>query len=185
SLVNKNIMDMLSLVYSGATHVVLIASTIMWAGIQRKIILHLKAALARMCQKFHPQKYEPSNRSLTEVDQSEISEGALYLSFYWLLHLSMYFSFVKSDSSIGSQSIQAMIISLVPLVIPYKLYLKWPVISRGFLMCWAQIWLQGIHMWLIGMVSPLVCVIDFELTCKLPPKSLSLVLLVFYATSHI
>lgn len=176
---------MLSLVYSGATHVVLIASTIMWAGIQRKIILHLKAALARMCQKFHPQKYEPSNRSLTEVDQSEISEGALYLSFYWLLHLSMYFSFVKSDSSIGSQSIQAMIISLVPLVIPYKLYLKWPVISRGFLMCWAQIWLQGIHMWLIGMVSPLVCVIDFELTCKLPPKSLSLVLLVFYATSHI
>lgn len=162
---------MLSLVYSGATHALLFASTIMWAGIQRKIILHLTAALARMCRKFHTQKYEPWNGSSTEVDQSEISEGASYLSLYWLLHLSMYFSFVKSGSSIESQSIQAIIISLIPIVIPYKLYLKWPVISRGILMCWAQIWLQDIHIWLIGtMVSPLVSVIHFELTYKLLPS---------------
>jgi hypothetical protein len=151
---------MLNLVDSALDYILLPASSIMWAAIQRKMIMHLTTALVRMYQKLHSRKYEPLNRSLTGVDQSETSEGVLSLSFYWVLHLSMYFPFVKGDLSIGPQSIYAIIISLVPLVIPYTFYLKWPVVSRGLLVCWAHIWLQDIYMWPIGMVSPLVYVMD-------------------------
>jgi hypothetical protein len=141
-----DIMAILSLISSGSVDFLLLVSSIMWARIQHKIVLYLTAALAGMQWNPESHRYEPPSRHLT--DDSDCTDYLLCC----LLYLSMYFGFVKSEIPVGSPPIQAIIISLIPLIIPYKFYFKWPVVSKGFLLCWAQIWLQDIHIWLTCMI---------------------------------
>lgn len=125
-------------VYYIAVYFPLVVSAIMWAGVQRKLLLQLT-----------PLTYD-STRS--EYRRAIFKLTNLLLLVYLLLYLSMYFSFVERDILFGLQSMQA-IIFYIPLLIPRTFYFNWPIMSRGFLMFWAQVWLQDIHLWLLGMIS--------------------------------
>ena len=53
--------------------------------------------------------------------------------------------------------VQTAIISLIPVSIPSKFYYEWPIISAGFLLCWAYIRHQhtrhgGLHMGFCNIV---------------------------------
>lgn len=150
----------LGLVYAGSMDVLLIVSSIMWAGIQQKIVLHLTATMAFMQWNPESRRYEPPEPGFTDDghDPFDTDNGFLFYLLCCYLHLSMYIDFVKVEIPIGSPFIQAVAVGLVPLAIPYWFYAEWPVVSRGFLLCWAQIWLEDTYIWIMSMMFLLLCI---------------------------
>ncbi|KAL7810627.1 hypothetical protein V8C26DRAFT_409926 [Trichoderma gracile] len=128
-------MTLPSLIFSGILLLLHTVSNIVWARCQRKLVLHLKGPLPT------------SERVKPPKDDSRCVMMAV------LLHISMYIDFIEVRD-VGwvvtwELLVQALIASLIPLVIPSRFYCGWPTISKGFFLCWACIWHQHTYMWIL------------------------------------
>ncbi|PTB66210.1 hypothetical protein BBK36DRAFT_1099342, partial [Trichoderma citrinoviride] len=141
-----------ALVCSGSVGLIWMVSSLMWAAMQRKILLHLTAPWAGMGWNLESRRYESRIRGLASLFEDEILRDIASYAWYCLLHLVMYLDFVKSDIPLGSPTQQAIIICLIPVAIPYRFYLEWPVLTKGLILWWAQIWLRHIFWSFSGMI---------------------------------
>lgn len=126
-----------SLIFSGFLLFLQAVSNIMWARCQRNLVLHLKRPL------------HTSKRAGPTNDDSRIDLMAV------LVHLSMYIDHIEVPN-VGlivtwELLAQALIASMIPLVIPSRFLYGWPTISTGFFLCWAYIWHQHTYAWIIRM----------------------------------
>lgn len=151
----QTIMTPLTLVYSNSSGLVWILSSIMWAVTQHKIVLYLTAPFADIQWNFETKRYEPRTRELASLSLSDGGRDIFLYASCCLLYLVMYSDFVNCGIPLGSPPpLQAIIICLIPITLPHRFYVEWPVLSKGFLLSWAQIWLQSLSMAVAGMVVP-------------------------------
>lgn len=134
---------------SGLNSVVHIISMIMWTRIQYKVVSHLTAALSRArCNLTHNNRGQDVS---SDGQSKDTSQNEFKLGFLWLLHMSMYIGYLKYDQAPGSPEGKAiLIISSIPLALPYSFYSTWPTLSKIILMLWGHLWLHDVLAWLIS-----------------------------------
>ncbi|KAL7810579.1 hypothetical protein V8C26DRAFT_233738 [Trichoderma gracile] len=155
SIFKQVIAILLNLVYSDSVGLVWIVSNIMWAVVEHRIALHLTAPLTRWLLWESPSKrYEPRTRDLSRFSLGDLGQDIFFYASCYLLHLVLYFEFVKCDTPLGgSQPPDAFIICLMPVVIiPHKLCAEWPTVSKGFIVSWAHIRSRNIYLASAGPV---------------------------------
>ncbi|KAL7810628.1 hypothetical protein V8C26DRAFT_409928 [Trichoderma gracile] len=82
------------------------------------------------------------------------------------MYFTMYIDYieVKYDGLVTPPLlVQAIVISLCPLAIPYKFYTDYPSASKWFLVCWAEVWLRHTYLWIILFTIFYVCLM-FQLS---------------------
>jgi hypothetical protein len=143
------------------------ASNIMWARLQRKIILSLKAPPASSLNSGHPNSDSKSEPKTNNDNQYEDSRGFLYylgIGLLGFMYLTMYIDYVvvKYDAVLTPPLlVQDIVIGLCPLAIPYEFYKEYPSAAKWLLVCWAEIWLRHTYIWMISMlIDPLLHILS-------------------------
>jgi hypothetical protein len=135
---------------------------------------HLTATMARKRQASRPRKLpclicnskpedehenEPKDTiELTSVNglkdtiERKGERDALDFLLWWLLHVMIYCDTVNEPLSL-ELDFPAIVLSSLPLLIPYSFYNGRPVSSIGFFICWRQFCLRGFHLWVAGLCS--------------------------------
>lgn len=148
---------LLNLVHADSAALVWIVSNIMWAAVQHRIALHLTApfrGLGESQRKSASNSCDLQTRELATPPLIHLDKGIFFYASCCLLHLVLYFDFVKCDTPLGSQPPEAFFICLMLLLLPHRLYAEWPITSKAFLVSWAHIWSRSINMAYAGMIPP-------------------------------
>lgn len=135
------VLVLLSSLLSGLSDILLIVGSITWAIFQHQSASRLT---------FVPSEIQRISHSLKS---KSFSNGLCYtgrLIWNWLSHVTMYI-FMRP---LGEKSfLQLVIISSLPLTVPYNFYSKQPILSTFCLMLWGQLWLKDMYLGLICTVS--------------------------------
>lgn len=133
---------LLGCLLSGLSDWLLVFGSIGWAIVQHQMVSRLTSVPYEMGWNSRSFRFKPS------------TSGSMIIARFiwnWVSHLSMYIS----SRLPGEDSILLLVIvSSLPLAVPYGFYSKWPVLSTICLMCWGQLWLKD-------MYSGLMCTILF------------------------
>lgn len=134
------IMILLGSLLSGLSDLLLVIGSIAWAICQHRTASRLTFAPYEMQLNTHSLKSKPFTSGLTFT---------VRFIWNWFSHLTMYIS----SRPPGEDSIlQLVIVSSLPLAIPYGFYSKRPILSTFCLMCWGQLWLKDMYLGLICTV---------------------------------
>lgn len=131
---------LLNCLLSGLSDSLLVVASIAWAIIQHQLVCRLTSVPYEIQWNFRSFKFKPS-----------ISGSMIIVRFLWnwASHQTMY---IRSRLPGEESVLQLVIISSLPLAIPYGFYSKWPVLSTVCLMCWGHLWLKDIYLGLICTV---------------------------------
>ncbi|ETS01841.1 hypothetical protein M419DRAFT_80174 [Trichoderma reesei RUT C-30] len=155
SIFTQVIASLLNLIYSDSAGLVWIVSNIMWAVVEHRIALHLTAPLSTWIWEHTSERYEPRTQDLSSPSLGDLGEDIIFYASCCLLHLVLYFDFVKCDTPLGSHPPDAFINCLMLVfIIPHNLYADWPIVSMVFIVSWAHIWSRNIYLAVAGMISP-------------------------------
>ncbi|PTB75610.1 hypothetical protein M440DRAFT_1356972 [Trichoderma longibrachiatum ATCC 18648] len=127
----------------------------MWAAVQHRIALHLTApfrGLSESQRKSTSNRCDLQTRELATPPLIHLDKGIFFYASCCLLHLVLYFDFVKCDTPLGSQPPEAFYICLMLLFLPHRLYAEWPITSKAFLVSWAHIWSRSRNVAYAGFV---------------------------------
>jgi hypothetical protein len=134
------VLILMSSLLSGLFDILLVVGSIAWAIFQYQAVSRLTFALHEL--RLNP--HSVRSKSFTDVFWS-IARFALH----WYMHLTMYLSLRPPGED---SMLLRVIISSLPVAIPYDFYSKRPILSAFCLMCWGQLWLNHIHLGLICTV---------------------------------
>ncbi|EGR45736.1 uncharacterized protein TRIREDRAFT_110733 [Trichoderma reesei QM6a] len=153
SIFTQVIASLLNLIYSDSAGLVWIVSNIMWAVVEHRIALHLTAPLSTWIWEHTSERYEPRTQDLSSPSLGDLGEDIIFYASCCLLHLVLYFDFVKCDTPLGSHPPDAFINCLMLVfIIPHNLYADWPIVSMVFIVSWAHIWSRNIYLAVAGIV---------------------------------
>lgn len=139
-------MILLGSLLSGLSDILLVVGSIAWAIFQYQTVSRLT---------FVPQEILINSHSLKSKPLRFFY--ILRLIWNWFSHITMYLTFrPPCEGSI----LQLVIISSLPLTIPYDFYSKRPILATFCLMCWGQLWLKDMY---LGLIFPFALSIPFFL----------------------
>ncbi|OTA01016.1 hypothetical protein A9Z42_0013220 [Trichoderma parareesei] len=124
--------------------------SVLWAGMQRRLLLHLTAILSGIQWNDAATRYEDPDSWFREHDYrlSRNSHRSRERLIYIMLYLSMYINFLALGASVSTETfLVRLAIASVPLVLPFRFYLEWPLASKLVLMWWAKITLAETLSW--------------------------------------
>lgn len=115
-----------------------ISSAILWSCIQHPIASLLTAAIDG----------EPWIMQLRHRESLNNNFSArIKLLCWWLLYVGVYVAFVNRTLGIGPD-LEAAILGSIPLIVPHEFYHGRHLVMIILLMCWKEVCVQGLHMWL-------------------------------------
>lgn len=133
-----HVLILLGSLLSGLSDILLVVGSIAWAIFQHQIVSRLTIV---------PQEIQLNSHSLKS--KPFLFFYILRLIWNWLSHITMYLTLrPPCEDSI----LQLVIISSLPLTIPYDFYSKRPILATFCLMCWGQLWLKDMYLGLICTV---------------------------------
>lgn len=136
-----HVLILLGSLLSGLSDILLVVGSIAWAIFQHQSVSRLP---------FVPNEIQRISHSL----KSKPFTGWLFytgrLIWNWLSHITMYI-FIRPPGE--NSFLQLVIISSLPLAVPYDFYSKRPILSMFCLMCWGQLWLKDMYLGLICAYS--------------------------------
>lgn len=133
-----HVLILLGSLLSGLSDILLVVGSIAWAIFQHQIVSRLTIV---------PQEIQLNSHSLKS--KPFLFFYILRLIWNWLSHITMYLTLrPPCEDSI----LQLVIISSLPLTIPYDFYSKRPILAMFCLMCWGQLWLKDMYLGLICTV---------------------------------
>ncbi|KAL7942046.1 hypothetical protein V8C42DRAFT_333449 [Trichoderma barbatum] len=117
-----------------------IGSAFLWSHLQHPMAFLLTAAIDK----------EPWTIHLRHQQRlGNINRARLTLVCLWLLHVSTYIAFVNRFLDIGPD-LEAVILGSAPLVVPHELYHGRRLQMMILLVCWKEVCLRELHLWLKG-----------------------------------
>lgn len=133
-----HVLILLDSLLSGLSDILLVVGSIAWAIFQHQTVSRLTVVPKEIQKNSHSLKSKPFQLFYI-----------LRLVWSWSSHITMYLAFrPPCEDSI----LQLVIISSLPLAIPYAFYSKRPILSTFCLMCWGQLWLKDMYLGLICTV---------------------------------
>ncbi|PTB66209.1 hypothetical protein BBK36DRAFT_1159258 [Trichoderma citrinoviride] len=145
----QDIESLLSHVKSASWEFLVLVTIILWAGIQRRLLVHLTATLSRRRWNDVTRGYEDPTIWYSEHDYRPSERGredSEYLHCI-LLYVSMYIGFFDAAGVPAKTLLTGLAISSVPLFLPFRFYLEWPLVSKTLLMWWAKVTLAETVSW--------------------------------------
>lgn len=128
------------------------ASFLLWASIQRKLLLHLTEVLSGLRGNDADFGDDDQTSCSPELDDRGVEERREDTqSLIWIvipLYLSMY------DSAPAEPFLVGLAIRSLPLALSFRFYLEWPMVSQHLLILWAKVWLGETVLWTKSMISP-------------------------------
>ncbi|KAL7819479.1 hypothetical protein V8C44DRAFT_318245 [Trichoderma aethiopicum] len=123
----------------------------LWASIQRKLLLSLTEVLSGLRWNDADLGYDNRTTCSPELDDRRVeNRHEDTQSLIWIvipLYLSMY------DSAPTEPLLVGIAIRSLPLALPFRFYLEWPTVSQHLLMLWAKVWLGETVLWTKSMIS--------------------------------
>ncbi|KAL6867071.1 hypothetical protein J3F83DRAFT_739895, partial [Trichoderma novae-zelandiae] len=145
-----NIAVLLDHVQSASFEFLAFLTSILWAGIQRKLLLHLRAVWSGRRWNDVTRRYEHRTSCFRELDdgRSEYRDKVGECVAYIMPYLSMYITLFPDDARVPAKTLLIQVaIGSIPLALPFWFYHEWPMVSKLFLMWWAKIWLLETVSW--------------------------------------
>ncbi|KAL7810578.1 hypothetical protein V8C26DRAFT_233733 [Trichoderma gracile] len=146
--------DLTSLLYhaqSVSFEILALVIIVLWAGMQRRLLMHLTAMLSGMQWNDAATRYEDPTSWFPEHDDcpSEKSRNGRERLLYIVLYLSMYINCFSlgACASVETLLVRSAIAS-GPLLLPFRFYLEWPLASKLVLMWWARFTLAETVLWM-------------------------------------